>query len=71
MTDDDLVNRFSYHKPPNYQVEVMHSKVRKNCLEFARYLNKLPDGRELSLAITHLEEVMFWSNAAIARGKYV
>jgi len=27
----------------------------------------IPDGREKSLAITHLEEVMFWSNAGLAR----
>jgi hypothetical protein len=27
----------------------------------------LPEGREKALAVTHLEEVMMWSNAAIAR----
>ena len=26
-----------------------------------------PDSRELALAITKLEEVVFWANAAIAR----
>ncbi len=34
----------------------------------ARSLDRwCPDSRELSLAITHLEEVVFWANAAIAR----
>lgn len=28
-----------------------------------------PDGREKSLALTELEQVMFWANAAIAREK--
>jgi len=27
----------------------------------------VPDGREMSLAITNLEQVMFWANAALAR----
>jgi hypothetical protein len=42
--------------------------VRQACRRLADELNaKLPEGREKSLAITHLEEVMFWGNAAIAR----
>jgi hypothetical protein len=29
----------------------------------------VPDGRERALALTKLEEAVFWANAAIARGE--
>jgi hypothetical protein len=29
--------------------------------------NTVPEGREKSLALTRLEEALFWSNAGIAR----
>jgi hypothetical protein len=36
--------------------------------ELAEYIDTTaPDGREKSLALTHLDEVVFWTNAAIAR----
>ena len=45
-----------------------HGSVRAACLELAHQLNDdLPEGREKSVAITKLEEAMFWANAAIAR----
>ena len=67
MDQADINNRFIYHKPSPEKAE-MHDAVRGECLSAASSLNSLlPDGREKSLAITHLEEVMFWANAAIAR----
>lgn len=45
-----------------------HSSVRDKCYALASELNHLlPPGREKSLALARLEEVMFWSNAAVAR----
>lgn len=42
--------------------------VREQCRMLAHDLNDwLPEGREKALAITNLEQVMFWANAAIAR----
>jgi hypothetical protein len=32
-------------------------------------VERCPEGRELSLALSNLEEVMFWANAAIARNQ--
>ena len=67
MDDAELERRFTYH-PPDDARRVQHEDVRQLLLEDAQYLNaNLPESREKSLAMTHLEEVMYWSNAAIAR----
>lgn len=67
MDSGDLEVRFQYHAPTP-EIANIHSSVRLGCFDLALFLNKwLPEGREKSLAITHLEEVMLWSNAAIAR----
>lgn len=67
MKIEDINNRFVYHAPDEDDVSD-HEEVRAECRSLALHLNLiLPDGREKSLALTHLEEVMFWSNAAIAR----
>lgn len=68
MRDADLEHRFAYHAPTTEEKKNAHSAVRTKCLELAKFINeKVPEGREKSLAVTHLEEVMLWSNAAIAR----
>lgn len=66
-TDEDLENRFKHH-PPTGDRGAHHCEVRKAALEFARVLRAfVPDGRELALAITRVEEAMMWGNAGIAR----
>lgn len=68
MNSDDIRNRFAFHPAPDDEKRNAHTAVRTQCLNAALYLNEmLPDGREKSLAITHLEEAMFWGNAALAR----
>jgi hypothetical protein len=67
MSPNDILHRFKYHRPDAEKAE-RHQLVRDQVLALATVLNAvLPDGREASLAITKLEEVMFWSNAAVAR----
>ena len=63
----ELRTRFTYHAPKSWQPS-QYEKIRSDALEMARNINQLcPDSREKSLAITKLEEVVFWANAAIAR----
>ena len=65
--DYDLNVRFTYHPPFGNQVE-KYTSIRNTTWQLAEYLIKCcPDSRELSLAITKLEEAVFWANAAIAR----
>ena len=68
MDPSDIDNRFAFHAPPDDEKRNAHASVREHCRALATFLNEsLPDGREKSLAITHLEETMFWGNAALAR----
>jgi hypothetical protein len=67
MDQKDIERRFTHH-PPNAVKINAHENIRATARRYAEDLNLwLPEGREKSLAITHLEEVVFWSNAAIAR----
>jgi len=64
----DIEHRFAFHPATTEEKRDDHASVRQACRRLADFLNeKLPDGREKSLAITHLEEVMFWGNAGLAR----
>jgi hypothetical protein len=68
LSPDDIANRFDFHAATTEEKRNEHTSIRQSCRRLADYLNeRLPEGREKSLAITHLEEAMFWSNAAIAR----
>ncbi|NRQ35997.1 hypothetical protein HII36_29810 [Nonomuraea sp. NN258] len=68
MNPDELENRFRFHPATTKQRQRDHEYVRDECLSLATTLNEtLPDGREKSLAVTHIETAMFWANAAIAR----
>jgi hypothetical protein len=65
--DDDLKERFSYHPPKPGQPE-LYQEIRDRAGELAQFIrDNTPGCREQSLAHTHLDEVVFWANAAIAR----
>ncbi|AOE44661.1 hypothetical protein SEA_STROSAHL_51 [Gordonia phage Strosahl] len=64
----DINNRFSFHPATTEEKRNEHTSVRTKLLMTAQYIDSwVPNGREKSLAITKLEEAMFWANAAIAR----
>ena len=65
----ELKNRFTYHPPKDDQAE-RYEKIRAGALGFAIFLNAMcPDSREKSVAMTHLDQVVFFANAAIARNE--
>ena len=58
---------FVYHAPFGDQPE-RYAYIRAKAKTFAELLlAECPPSRELSLAITKLEECMFWANSSIAR----
>lgn len=68
-TREDIVNRFSYHPPKSGQA-VKYEGIRSLALEYALKLSEIcPPSRELATAMTKLDEVVFFANAAIARNE--
>lgn len=66
---DDLDNKFSYHELKGSQ-GTRYNNIRNMAKDMAIMLDGLcPPSRELSLAITNLEQMVFWANAAIARNE--
>ena len=62
-------NNFSYHAPKGNQAE-RYENLRYGAKYLAlNILNKCPDSRERSLALTKLEEAVMWANASIARNE--
>jgi len=60
---------FTYHAPDEAKVK-LHEEVRAKLRNAALFIvKKCPEGRERALAITHLEQSMFYANAAIARSE--
>lgn len=73
MTEKELLQRierdFTYHPPNDNQIP-RYEAIRDNALKFAYFIvASTPQSREQSLALTHLEDVVMWANAAIARNE--
>lgn len=67
ITNDELGVRFTYHARRGKQRD-HYVEIRERALILAERICALtPGSREQSLAITALEEAVFWANAAIAR----
>lgn len=67
MNTERLEWDFAYHAPDTAK-RLHHESIRDACKELALLINEAaPDSREKEAAITKLEDVMFWTNASIAR----
>ena len=63
----DLKKNFTYHPPKDGQPE-KYAEIRSRAHDLAEYLQEnCPQSRELSLALTSLEQTVMWANASIAR----
>lgn len=64
-----ITSDFKFH-PATETTGPFYTEVRQACELLAHRLHSLiPESRELSLALTKLEEAMFWANAGIARNQ--
>ena len=69
MNIEELNKRFTYHPPKDDQPQ-RYTDIRRNAHTLAALIDaSCPDSREKSLALTALEEAVFWANASIARNE--
>jgi hypothetical protein len=63
----EIEKRFTYHRPTPDMTQTF-VEIRDKAKEFAFLITReCPVGRETSLALTKLEEVVMWANAGLAR----
>lgn len=64
-----LENNFIHHPPSGDQQE-RYQQLRQQSKALAQLILDLtPQSREQALALTNLEQAMFWANAGIARNE--
>ncbi|WFR63046.1 hypothetical protein P9222_33200 (plasmid) [Paenibacillus amylolyticus] len=69
MKNPQIENNFSYHSPKEGQ-PAKYEAIRAKAKKLAELIDEqTPKSREQSLAMTNLEQAVFWANAAIARNE--
>lgn len=69
MTTDQIIHNFTHHPPFGNQID-RYEQLRADARMFAISIQaRCPESREKSLALTNLEQAVFWSNASIARNE--
>ncbi|MEK4239079.1 Acb2/Tad1 domain-containing protein [Paenibacillus sp. FSL H7-0714] len=69
MPNPQIENNFKYHAPKAGQPEI-YEEIRNKAKELAELIDEVtPKSREQSLAMTNLEQAVFWANAAVARNE--
>lgn len=66
MTQEQIDNTFTYHKPFGTQLE-RYQRIREKAKELAEaFRDNGCQSRELSVAFTNLQQAVMWANASIA-----
>ncbi|MGE0075905.1 MAG: hypothetical protein AB7S52_11805 [Sphaerochaetaceae bacterium] len=66
--NEDIEKRFTHHRPRGGQSET-YTEIREVAKETAyRLISIVPDTQERSLALTTLEEFVYWADEGIAKG---
>lgn len=66
MTNEQLQNIFTYHKPFGNQSS-RYEALRESARMTAELINSYcPESREKALALTNLQQSIMWANASIA-----
>ncbi len=67
QTNEEIETRFTYHAPKAGQ-PAMYTILRNEAKSLAYMIEDMcPESEEKSIAMTKLDEVVMWANAAIAR----
>ncbi|GKU76849.1 hypothetical protein [Paenibacillus sp. L3-i20] len=62
-----IENNFSYHAPKEGQL-AKYEAIQDKAKELAYLIDaEVPKSREQSVALTNLEQAVFWANAGISR----
>lgn len=68
MDQHEIRERFRRHPPADAGVAASHDRISAECEAVAQFLiTIIPPSRELSLAVTHLEDAAMWANKGLAR----
>lgn len=66
MSDEQIDNIFTYHKPFGNQPQ-RYEEMRDEAKSLARTIQRAcPESREKALALTNLQQAIMWANASIA-----
>lgn len=69
ITQNEIENRFTYHAPKGDQTD-RYQLLRDAAKNLAALIIiSTPESREQSIALTNLEQAIFWANASIARNE--
>ena len=70
VTKEQIEERVKSHELDGHQVNLVEN-VRGAIKSLLTFINHTcPDSREKSLAMTNIEEAMFWANASISRNPH-
>lgn len=65
--NSDIKNRFTFH-PATPTTASKYEAMRAKALELAAWMDEnAPESRELSQALTNLDQATMWFNASVAR----